>query len=266
MKLIYPIFLALALLTGVAIGYIYNPDVAATPPPAANGPAAAQIANIGDKATTDALRRRIAELEGELAQMKRNPPAAATTGAVAVAENADAGRRNRSPFGNFREEMARLKTENPERYASITNHIARMRERRFDRARSRIEFLSSIDTSRMSVTAREKHDELQELIIRREELEEKMHDETLDDTARREIFEEMRESGRKMHELCQIERENLIKQTAESLGFEGEDVGEIALTMKEIIDATDNAARFGPPPGGPGGGRGFGGGFGRPPR
>jgi hypothetical protein len=80
--------------------------------------------------------------------------------------------------------MKKMAVDDPQRYAQITNRIANWRRRRSEQARSRIDFLSSIDTSRMSAEAREVHEELQQLVAHREELEEDLHRHGLDDTKR----------------------------------------------------------------------------------
>jgi hypothetical protein len=46
-----------------------------------------------------------------------------------------------------------------------------------------------------------------------------------------------------MAELNAAERENLIKKTAEAVGFTGEDVGEIAGTIMKVIEATESNPR-----------------------
>ena len=100
------------------------------------------------------------------------------------------------------------------------------------------------------------------MIEKREALEEKMHnimDMTEED--RHALFGEMRETDERIRELNRLERENLLVQTAETLGFSGDDAKEIAETVKGIYEATDSGFGFGPPggPGGPGRRRGRGG-------
>ena len=114
----------------------------------------------------------------------------------------------------------------------------------------------------MSPGARKTHEDLQNMIEKREALEEKMHsimDMTEED--RHALFGEMRETDERIRELNRLERENLLVQTAETLGFSGDDAKEIAETVKGIYEATDSGFGFGPPggPGGPGRRRGRGG-------
>lgn len=201
------------------------------------------------------LRRRVRELEAEKTR------AAASEEAVSEerAERPEPPRMGRG--GDW---LANLKTEDPERYQQITNGMARWRSDRAAQAKSRIDFLASVDTSKMSRQARETHERLQSLYAERENLQASMDEMMMgggevSGEDRRKMFEQMRETTQAINELSIQERENLIKQTAETLGFKGEDVGEIAATIKGIIDATEtgpNMQRIFPPRGGNRPGRG----------
>ena len=210
-----------------------------------------QIADVGDKASIAALRARISELERQLAE--RGVPSAEAKAEQPVAEEvADAGRGRREPRRNMREEMERLKTEEPERYAQITNQMARFRRRRSNQAKSRLEFLASVDTSRMSKGAKETHEQLQGLLSAREDLETKMMDPNLSDDERGELFQQMVETEFRIRRLSRAERDNLLGQVAESLGYAGDEAAEISGTISGIMEATeDDMGRFGPPPDGP---------------
>lgn len=216
--------------------------------------AARQRRSEGD-AENRSLRRRVRELEAE--KMR----AAASEEAVSEerAERPEPPRMGRG--GDW---LANLKTEDPERYQQITNGMARWRSDRAAQAKSRIDFLASVDTSKMSRQARETHERLQSLYAERENLQASMDEMMMgggevSGEDRRKMFEQMRETTQAINELSIQERENLIKQTAETLGFKGEDVGEIAATIKGIIDATEtgpNMQRIFPPRGGNRPGRG----------
>ena len=230
------LFIGFALLAGVAAGYFMRSDNASpqAAPSAAQKTAKGKIADGGEAASVKALRRRIAELERLLAEKRAGdaavviPVTNATT--VAAAER---------PRGNPGEWLENLKTTDPERYAQATNRIARWRQNRAERARTAIEFLSSVDTSRMSKSARKTHAALQEMIARREELEQQLHQEGISAEDRGKIFEELRGMHHEMGRLNAEERNNLIAETAKTLGFEGDDVKEITSTIQEVIRATD---------------------------
>ena len=187
----------------------------------------------GEKASVKVLRARIAELESQLSKLK----AERTSEAVAVASVPPAAPQRHESHS---ERMERMKKEDPQRYAQMTNRFASWRRQRAETARSRIDFLSSIDTSKMSKSARAVHTQLQRLVVEREELEANLHQEGLSDEDRHRLFGELRRTGAKMHELSMKERDNLLAETARNLGFEGEDSAEIVTTVKEIIEATDS--------------------------
>ena len=249
--------IVISLLVGAAIGFCLGPQSSPAPSsePEQKAPEQAKQPNRGDdgeRAANRALRARIRELEDMLAKQGVE--------VEKMKEEETARRERRDHPRDFRAEMDRLKTEDPARYTQITNGMAQFRRRRLERAQSKMDFLSSVDTSAMSPDARKTHEDLQDMIARREEIESKMHnimDMTEDE--RHALFGEMRETDERIRELNRLERENLLVQTAETLGFSGEDAKEIAETVKGIYEATDSGFSFGPPPGGPGGRRGRGG-------
>jgi len=220
-------------LLGGALGFWLSPRPAVRQTaPAKESPRPKKaIADLGDEASQKALRARIRELE---AQLKERPE---QTNAVAAAQHQDRGWGN--PHESFRDRMERLKKDDPARYSEITNNMARWRRQNSERQRARIEFLSSIDTSRMDVAARGVHKSLQDQIANREEIEQRLLDQNLDEAERHELMGKLHESSRQIRALSDVERNNLIEQTAQTLGFEGQDVKDISQTMREIIEATD---------------------------
>ena len=241
--------IVISLLVGAALGYCLGPASSPAPAPEPEQKSESEQAkqpdrgDRGDRAANRALRARIKELEDMLAKQGIE---------VEKMKEEETTRRDRGPRNwDFRADMERLKKEEPERYAQITNSMAQFRQRRLERAQSKIDFLSSVDTSNMSPGARKTHEDLQDMIARREEIESKMHgimDMSEDD--RRALFGEMRETDERIRELNRLERENLLVQTAETLGFVGEDAKEIAETVKGIYEATDSGWGWGGPGGG----------------
>ena len=253
-------FIATALLVGVAIGYFAGEP--GTPPPAETAAATnvppAKIADAGDAASVQALRQRVAELEKLLAERETKEEVAISNAVAEAVKN----RPPEPPRGNWRERMEEMKKNEPERYAQMTNRFAQWRRNRAEQAHSKIDFLSSIDTSHMSARAQKTHNELQTLIAKREEIEERLHQEDLSDADRNALWKEMRESFHELQRLNGEERRNLLAETAHNLGFEGDDAKEISATIQEVIEATDggwgggrhHGGHRGPPPGGPQGG------------
>ena len=246
--------IVISLLVGAAIGFCLGPMSSPSPAPAPEPEAKPEQAqrprngDDGERAANRALRARIKELEDMLAKQGVE--------VEKMKEEETTRRERRERPRDFRAELERLKTEDPARYTQITNGMAQFRQRRLERAQSKMDFLSAVDTSVMSPGARKTHEDLQNMIEKREALEEKMHsimDMTEED--RHALFGEMRETDERIRELNRLERENLLVQTAETLGFSGDDAKEIAETVKGIYEATDSGFGFGPPggPGGPGG-------------
>ena len=142
-----------------------------------------------------------------------------------------------------------MKKEEPERYAAMTNRIARDERRRAERTVGKLDFLSSIDTSRMTPEGKAVHAKLQELIARREEFDQRRHSlPDMEESERRRYFEEMRQTDREIRRLSLQERDNLLRQTTDALGFSGGAADEIIETVKEIYEATEGGFDRMPPP------------------
>lgn len=244
----------ISLLAGAAIGFCFAPSAGAPKTaPEKTSPKMVKAESRPDEAAEKEmriLRSRIKELEGMLAKQGIE---------VEKMKEEETARRDRGPRNwDFRADMERLKKEEPERYAQITNSMAQFRRHRLERAQSKIDFLSSIDTSRMSPAMLKVHSDLQDMIEKREAVEEKMRGfMDMTEEERREAFQEIGEIDGRIRELNRAERDNLLVQTAEALGFQGDDAAEIIDTVKSIYEATDSGWGFGGP-GGPGrrGGRG----------
>ena len=233
----YQLFIALALLAGVAIGYFVKDEpVSAEEPAASAAPVKKAVADKGEEASVKALRRRIAELERALAERDEKAEAAISN---AVAEAAKI-RPPEPPRQNWRERMEELKKNNPEEYARRTNWWAQVRRTRSEQARDKIDFLSSVNTSQMSAGARKTHNELQELIARREDLEQQLQNPNLTDDERGKLMGELHSSHHELMRLNGEERQNLIDEAARNMGFEGEDAQEVSATIQAVIEATDS--------------------------
>lgn len=237
----------MTLAIGVTAGYFLadEPSDGARPVPRTERQPRRVISGDGTDAAVKSLRARIRDLERRLAESER------------AEEEPSAGEeiaRNETPQPvNFRERMEKMKTEDPQRYREITNRVARFRMHRARQAASKMEFLSSIDVSGMSAAAKRTHEELQQAIVDREELEIKLHDADLSDEERGELFAKMRETDGRLRRLNAAERDNLLLETAKGLGFGGAEAKEISATIKDVIDATSSWGHM----------PGFGGGRGR---
>ena len=243
----------ISLLAGAAIGFCFAPSAGAPKTaPEKTSPKMVKAESRPDEAAEKemrVLRSRIKELEDMLAKQGVE---------VEEMKEESSRRERRDRPRDFRADMERIRKEEPERYAQITNSMAQFRRHRLERAQSKIDFLSSIDTSRMSPAMLKVHSDLQDMIEKREAVEEKMRGfMDMTEEERREAFQEIGEIDGRIRELNRAERDNLLVQTAEALGFQGDDAAEIIDTVKSIYEATDSGWGFGGP-GGPGrrGGRG----------
>ena len=232
----HQLFIAVALLAGVAIGYfVKDAPVVAEEPAKAEEHVKKPAADKGESASVKALRHRIAELEKQLAE-RDGMSEIAISNAVAEAVRA---RPPEPPRGNWREQMEEMKKNDPERYTQMTNRFARLRRSRSEQARDKIDFLSSIDTSHMSAGAKKTHNALQNLIAKREEIEQQLQSPDLSDEERGKLMDELHSTHGELMRLNGEERRNLFEETARSLGFSGEDAKEVSATIQEVIRATD---------------------------
>jgi len=250
-------FIGAALIAGVAAGYFMRGESAASPRVSAADSTTkverrGKIADAGDAASNAALRKRVAELERLLAE-RAVIGKGAETAAEQVAEiKPQEDIRNRWRPPSFEE----LKKNDPERYAQMTNGMARFRQRQLRRAQGKLDFLSSVDTSKMSDSAKNTHQKLQELLARREEMRQGGMEkfESLSDEERQAHFEEMRTLDRELRATSAAERRNLLSETAKNLGLSGDDVSAFSSTIEQVIQATDNYGMHGggmpPPPSG----------------
>ena len=230
-------------MAGVAIGYFVKDEPIPAEEPKTEEKAKKSVADKGEEASVKALRHRIAELEKALAE-KDGKSEIAISNAVAEAVK---NRPPEPPRGNWRERMEEMKKTDPERYTQMTNRFAQWRMRRAAEARGKMDFLASIDTSRMSGKAKKTHDELQELLAKREDIEERLHQEGLSDDQRHQLMGELHATNGELWRLNGQEQKNLISEMTKELGFTGEDAAEVSGTVQAIIDATSNFNGFRPP-------------------
>ena len=232
----HQMFIAVALLAGVAIGYFVKDEPIPVEEPKVENSMKRPVVDKGEEATVKSLRHRIAELEKLLAE-KDGKSEIAISNAVAEAVKA---RPPAPQQQNWRERMEEMKKNDPARYTQMTNRFAQWRRTRAAEARNKIDFLSSIDTSHMSAGVRKTHDALQDLIARREEIEQQLQNPNLSDDDRGKLMGELHSTHHELMRLNGEERNNLFEETARNIGFEGEDAKEISATIQEVIRATDS--------------------------
>jgi len=140
----------------------------------------------------------------------------------------------------------KMKVEDPERFAAMTNRFAKWQTERATREAAKTDFLSAIDTSKMTATAKEVHAQLLALTARQQEIEAQLRSDDTDDDTRQALFNEMRQNEQQRRTLAVAERGTLLAQTAESLGYTGDDATEIVATIQSIYSATETHGGHGP--------------------
>lgn len=238
---------ASSLVAGAAIGWLAKPSAAPANDAGEKAPKAEKIAEAPATNHEKALLARIKELELALARKHKAEKAIPSKRSEVKTE--DRPRRGERNFGSrLLEDIERMKKEDPERYAAMTNNIARADRMRSERTMGKLAFLSSIDTNAMTPEGKAVHERLQELIAQREQMEERRHSlSEMEETERRRYFEEVHKTDREIRELSRQERDNLLRQTTDALGFSGSAADEIIETVKEIYEATDNGFGRMPP-------------------
>lgn len=216
------LFIAAALLVGVGIGYFVKEG---TP---------AEVRD--DSAGTVQPARKIADV-GVVRERRQIIETLTVTNVVTITNSAGFAGGGRPDPRRWLEDMKR---NDPARYVQTTNRFAQFRRRRQERQAARLDYLSSIDTSRMSAEGRANHSRLQDLIVTRDELEERLHQEGLTDDERGEIMHKLHESGHQLRQANQVERGVLLDETAKELGLDEEMSRAFSDTIKDIIEATED--------------------------
>ncbi len=247
-----------AFVAGAAIGYVCAPS--------GRGPAEApqnqadprtKVVKFGldDSSSVDSMRRREKKLKEELAEERRRNGEDSRR----IADDGDRPRREgrRPGRGQWMEEM---KKNDPERYAAITNNIARGIQMRREKEMEKLNILSAgFDTSGMSPDELRNHNNLISLLEKREELVSRLFtppefDSGMTDEERRQAHGAMHEIMHEISGLYDAERKALVSQAVKTMGYEGDEAEEIAGYFNDVFEATRDEP-FGPR-------RGFGGGSG----
>ena len=163
------------------------------------------------------------------------------------------------PFGpppsaaEMRARFEEMREKDPEHYAQITNNMARWRAHRQERLQNQFDILASADTKHMTKVQRKVHETYQDLLARQEELHEMLNPNNADvtDAQREAAMKELRDNWHQLHDLQRAERDTLLTQTANALGYKGSDAKEVVDAIKAVYEATGGGGHRGP--GGPGG-------------
>lgn len=198
-----------------------------------------------DTSTVRALRAKVGDLETRLSRLAKAAKVLADINAkatVAPKTNAlpDAAK---PPWGGkfltASEWLARLKATDPARYIRETNEYARMWHAHRDEVDGRIDFFNSIDTSKFSDEEKATHARLLELAETNRDLEDRMEECGADKDEMEKLRREKWDNMTKMRELCQQERDTLLRETAEAAGCPDTESQTVIDTIKTVYQATD---------------------------
>ena len=269
----------LPLVAGAVVGYVVRgvmdapvavPDEARdiTPPQqqvtAVPDDAATSVAN----ADAETLRARVRELEKLLNEREASiAKLSADADRPQDAPPAEETPREQRPRESYRERMERMKTEEPERYAEMQKRQEEFRNRMRAANEERDNYLSSVDTSRMTAEQKAGHERLLAALKMRDSLGDRMRPDSenpLTDEERQEFFNSMREIG----PLMEQERRYLLEETGRAYGEDGASFAEYIQDLMDFTtpwrgprqrgggrgprnDGGGPGGPGGPPPGGP---------------
>ncbi len=191
-----------------------------------------------DAARLAKAQKRIAELERSLAAAKR---AAVALKDAKPAESApaptNAAERVIAVEGDGKDVLDALKGQlSHEEFSQVTNAMTQMRARLAEKAKGRMEFLSSINLDGMSADERKNHAKFLELMERREAAAAKMKG-GLPDAA---TIQKLVELEMEMAPVAKKARSALVRQVARELGYQGDDVEVVRDTIDTIFDCTSS--------------------------
>ena len=250
-----------ALLAGALLGHFVPPLFSSAPAPAERETKTSERRSARTRtqpsrehdADLNRLRARIKQLERQLAEQDA---AASEEPVDQPATNRVEGSRRFGP-PTFAE-LEDMRKNDPERYVQTTNRIAQFRAGWQGRLQNQFDILESADTAHMTEKQRKVHEDYISLLARIDELGEQLNPlADVTEEQRRAAGQEMRESWHRLHELQRIERDTLLTQTANALGFRGRKAQEVVQGIKQVYEATGGGGPWGR------GGRGRGPGGGR---
>ncbi len=191
-----------------------------------------------DAARLAKAQQRIAELERSLAAAKRAAAALKDAKPVKSAlAPTNSAERVIAVEGDGKDVLDALKGQlSHEEFSQVTNAMTQMRARLAEKAKGRMEFLSSINLDGMSADERKNHAKFLELMERREAAAAKMKG-GLPDAA---TIQKLVELEMEMAPVAKKARSALVRQVARELGYQGDDVEVVRDTIDTIFDCTSS--------------------------
>ena len=179
-------------------------------------------------------QKRIGEREGQLAKL-RGDMTKKLAAKAKPAKGEDADKEVIKISGGDMDVLGELKRRLPEEeFSQATNAMEQLKSKLAKKAKSRMDFLASIDTSSMTEEERKNHEQFLELMERKEAIAAKMKGIIPNVKA----IQEMVELEMEMRPAAKRERSTLVRQVAKELGYSGDDVDVIHDTLNNVYDCT----------------------------
>lgn len=222
------VIVAAVFVTGVAVGFAACKAFA---PKSAEPEAKAERSVASEDAEKLAkAQKRIAELEKQLAVAK-----AAKKSEKPKADEPSEKEVKKVVVNSGDDVLESLKKNlSEDEFNAATNAMSAIRAKLADKAKGKIEFLKSVDVSRMSEAERKNHKEFIELAEKREAAMAKMKGGIPDMGT----IQEVAMLGIQMAPIAKKERSLLVREAARELGYTGDDVEVVHDAMQNIYDAT----------------------------
>lgn len=266
-KVIIGASLVACLLLGAGIEWVYHTMTEEVPEPetvttkVVAAKPTREIVTVKDSAAekeVEVLRKRIAELEGMVANRRSNGQQENESEEDSEEARRQRGQRRRE---EWQRRMEQMKQDDPEGYAEMVRRREEGRQRFEQRERQRNELLAAVDTTNFTAQQKQNHEKLLNTLNFLSEIRQNGENGgEVDEQTRQQIGEAFRSLG----ELYNSERDALLASTAKAAGYSGNEVNDFVEQVKAIYDNT-SMGFGGPGFGGPGGRGGRGGpGFGGP--
>ena len=180
-------------------------------------------------------QKRVTELEGQVAKLRgdltKKLSANAKTDKNANAKDSDVIKIS----GDNVDILGELKNHlSEEQFSQATNALEQMKMKLANKAKGRMDFLASVDTSSMTEAERKNHERFLELMAKKEAIAAKMKGPIPDVKA----IQEMVMLEMEMRPAAKRERSTLVRQVAKELGYSGDDVDVIHDTLNNVYDST----------------------------
>lgn len=211
-----------------------------------------EVNRVAEAAATEALRRRIAELEqADTLWREQNAELQRALAAREARPAATGGEgRNRRPDRPAVENPPR-EPQDPAQAEERQRQRDEFRANVMQRAQDRTDFLKAVDTSKMSDEQRQVHDQLLAAVEKSRQLFDQMSQSR---ERSPELFQQMREAMTAVSTLYGQERRYLLEETGRAVGYKNGEEAEFASHIESIFQNTSMEMNFGRgrrgPPGG----------------